>query len=502
MSKSTQSDARTVGRGMLWLTGAKLFFIASATLLTYLLTILFDKSTFGRYGVVLGVLNVANMMVVQGTLQAVSKHVSEAPGRSKSVRRAALMLQSGFAGIILLIGVLGAPVWAYFLGDSTLTPALRIGFFTTIAYAFYSVFIGEFNGRKLFHLQASMDMSFATIKLILIISAAALGFGVVGAMAGFASTATIMTVVAAILLFRLKDDSPQHTDDEALLYKEITPLSLLKFEMFIIASAGVLNLLLQQDLLLIKGLLSRSVSTGFADRSAGAYNTALLISRLTYQATISITFVIFPLLSRSTFEQDKQKSGIYINTTMKYSLMIVAAIAGAIAALSPEIYSILLPKYTEAAPVASLLAAAYGLFSLMLILSTTLTAAGRPEQSLLVMIVSLVVAVLANWFFIPAYSIWGAAIGTTLGMGTGFLVAAFLVFRLFDTLMKVSDVLKVIVPLGIAVPLFMMWSTSSVIMALAKVMIVGISIPLVLVFSGAFSKNELADVRAALKRGG
>jgi len=490
-------EAKVVGRGMLFITGAKFYFIGTATLLTYTLTLLFDKETFGRYSVVLGVLNVANMMVVQGTLQTVSKHISETEGIAGAVRQAAYRLQGAMVLIVVLAGILGAPLWSWLLGDTSLTSALQVGFITTAAYAFYAMFIGEFNGRKRFGIQASMDVSFATIKLTLMVGLAALGFGVIGAIAGFSTTAVIMTIVAFIVLKRMR--AQRNAIEEKDFASAVSPMALLKFEGLIIASAAVLNLLLQQDLFLIKALLSRTADLSFADKSAGVYNTALLISRLTYQATIAITFVILPLVSRSTFDKDREKTGLYVRTTMKYSLIIVSFIAGCIVAMAPHVYAVLFPSYVEGAGPAALLAIAYGLFSLLLILTTMITASGRPAMSLLALGIALVVAAGVNYFLIPKYHLWGAAVGTVLGMTTGFVVSAVMVKRFFEAFMSIFEGLRTLIPVVIVVAALTMWPVSGLLMVIVKGVVTVVALALALVISGAVRKQELMDVRRAIK---
>ena len=496
-SERNGGNARVVGRGMLFITGAKFYFIGTATLLTYALTLLFDKETFGRYSVVLGVLNIANMVVVQGTLQTVSKHISEAEGIAGAVRRAAYRLQGMVALIVIIAGILGAPLWAAILGDASLSTALRIGFLTTAAYAFYAMYIGEFNGRKRFGLQASMDVSFATIKLVLMVGLAALGFGVIGAIAGFSATAITMMVVAFLVLRRIGAEN--NAIEEKDFAAAVSPVALLKFEALIIASAAVLNLLLQQDLLLMKALLSRTADLSFADKSAGVYSTALLLSRLTYQATIAVTFVILPLLSRSTFEQDREKTSLYVRTTMKYSLIIVSFISGCIIALAPQVYEVLLPAYTEGAGPAAVLAIAYGLFSLLLILTTMITASGRPGMSLLALGAALIAAAGANVILIPRYDLWGAAVGTLFGMTTGFVFSGLLVRRFFQSFMSLFEALRTTIPVALVVGGLVLWPVSGLMMIIVKALVTVLALAGALVVSGAVRKQELLDVRRALK---
>src|SRR5690606_16684567 len=64
-----------------------------------------------------------------------------------------------------------------------------------------------------------------------------------------------------------------------------------------------------------------------ADGQVGYYRAVQTLARLSYQAIIAATFVVFPLVSRSTFENDRAATARYIHTTTRYSLIFASAIA-------------------------------------------------------------------------------------------------------------------------------------------------------------------------------
>ena len=72
-----------------------------------------------------------------------------------------------------------------------------------------------------------------------------------------------------------------------------------------------------------------------ADVQGGYYRAVQNLARLAYQAIIAVTFVIFPLVSRTTFHADRDATARYIRTTMRYSLIFATAIAVVFAA-NPE----------------------------------------------------------------------------------------------------------------------------------------------------------------------
>ena len=85
--------------------------------------------------------------------------------------------------------------------------------------------------------------------------------------------------------------------------------------------------------------MGRRASSGYhpepsvlADVQNGYYAAVQNLARLSYQAIIAATFVVFPMVSRSTFTDDKETTQRYIAVTTRYSLMFAMAIAVVMAA--------------------------------------------------------------------------------------------------------------------------------------------------------------------------
>src|SRR6185503_18664453 len=72
-----------------------------------------------------------------------------------------------------------------------------------------------------------------------------------------------------------------------------------------------------------------------ADVENAYYAAVQNLARLSYQAIIAVTFVVFPLVSRSTFTDDRATTRRYIEVTTRYSLIFAMVIAVVMAA-NPE----------------------------------------------------------------------------------------------------------------------------------------------------------------------
>src|SRR5213078_4377280 len=69
-----------------------------------------------------------------------------------------------------------------------------------------------------------------------------------------------------------------------------------------------------------------------ADVQNAYYAAVQNLARLSYQAIIAATFVVFPLVSRSTFTDDRETTRRYLQVTSRYSLMFAGMIAVVMAA--------------------------------------------------------------------------------------------------------------------------------------------------------------------------
>ena len=175
--------------------------MATGAVLMFVLPRLISQADVGVYKVVIGLVSVVNAVVVTGTVQTVSKFVSQTPEHADAIKRKALILQCFLGcGAALAFAVL-APVIATALDDRSLVPYLRLAALITASYTFYAVFVGVLNGRKDFLRQAALDAFYSTAKVVLIVVvAAAAGYSLFGAIAGFASAAFAVLVAAALVV--------------------------------------------------------------------------------------------------------------------------------------------------------------------------------------------------------------------------------------------------------------------------------------------------------------
>src|SRR5690554_6372711 len=90
----SDDTARSTGRGFLVITGAKLWFMLTGAVIQLGLPIFLGSSEqFGVFKIVTEAISLINMVMITGTLQAVSKMVSEQPQAARRVVHQAMKLQ-------------------------------------------------------------------------------------------------------------------------------------------------------------------------------------------------------------------------------------------------------------------------------------------------------------------------------------------------------------------------------------------------------------------------
>jgi O-antigen/teichoic acid export membrane protein len=474
----TSDVAAAAGRGAVYITLAKLWFIVSGYGIAVTLTYLLSAEEYGLYRVVINAVSIVNAVIVTGTYQTVSKYVSQEPEKADSVKAKALALQVRVGGAIAAGFFLLAPVVAYFLNDSRLTNYLRLASLITLAYAFYSVYTGYFNGQKRFLLQAGVDASYSTLKAGLIVLLVWLGLGVSGGVGGFALAAACVLALAATL------------GRGGARRGEVKSAELFRFQSYLLVFTFVLTLLQKIDLMLVKALSSPDAAA--ASANAGYYGAAIDLANISYQIIISVTFVIFPLVSRSTFEDDRSRTQSYVSGTLRYSLMIMALTATLFSANAGEVLRVVYPQAYQAGSHAFGIVA-YGMlfFGLLYVLTTIISASGRPAVSLLIGVVTLGISAAACAVLIPAYGLAGAAVGTTAAMLAGAAAASAYVRIKFGRLLPFWSFARIAACAGAIYAMSRAFAPGSRIMILVQLAGLSISYLALLFLTGEIKRKDL-----------
>jgi stage V sporulation protein B len=495
VSGSRASDgAVQAGRGALFIGAAKVFFMISATLQRMLLAHLVPVAEYGVFGVVNVLVSFVNNATVQGTTQAVSKFTAEDDARADSVKRAGLRLQLLVGMALTLAFFLAAPLISMGYRDPGFVRWFRLVAPIPFLYSLYSVFIGSANGLRQFHKQAGFDIAFSTIKTVLLLGGAAV-LGLAGALGGFVAAALVILVAAAVVI---KLPGPGTAS---------FPIRrLAAFMVGIVLYTLLINLALNGDILLLRRFAALAATPEVANTIAGYYEGVRNVSLLPYQALLIITFVIFPLVSRSTFEQDRETTRAYVTQTLRYAIILAAAMAAVLCARPLGLLQLVYkPEFGAGASALPILVSGIVALSLLGVSGAIINASGH--QRVAVGLVAVTVGVGAGMAFLivpgraPGVPMLNAmAAATATGMATGFLGALIYLRRRFAAGPPLSSVFRVLVATAAALVVGRLMPGGGRLVTLAVLAVAGVVFLLVLILLREFGPQDRAKFLRILGR--
>jgi O-antigen/teichoic acid export membrane protein len=481
------------GRGALFIGAAKVFFMLSGFIQQVGLARLVTASALGAFGAVNSAISMVNNTVVQATIQSVSKFAAEDDQRAPAVTRAALRIQLVFGLVLGLAFFLGAPAIASFVKAASYVPYFRIAAAIPCLYAIYAVFIGSVNGRRRFRTQAGFDMTFSTAKTVLLLGGAAF-FGVGGAFAGFALAALFIVVVAIRVVGAPRPAGPPFPVKTLLAY---------------MLAIGGYNLFLNVELLYDQPLLHRfagQIDPLRAGEIAGHYQALRTLALLPYQALLVVTFVIFPLVSRSTFAADRAATRAYVTQTLRYALILATGMGVALGARPEALIRILFPPaYADGAAALPILVVGECCLALLAVSCAILNAAGRALPALLLMAMTVATGIASAFALVPRAAIGpamltAAAVAATIGMALGFVASVVYVRVRLGGSAPPRSIARIAIAAGVSILIGRLLPGGGKILGLAITALVAGAYLAVLVGLGEFGPEDRSKFRKILRR--
>lgn len=439
-----EATARESTRGVAVIAVAKAWFLLTGFAQPIVLTRLLLGEGYGLYGVVLNVISILNNVVVAGSIQAMSRAVTD--GGVTALRKGLLIhaaLGLSLAGALLGgADLLGAGV----LHDARLPSLLRIGAIIVADYSVYAALVGALNGRRRFRAQAGLDITFATLRTSLVLGLASTSYRVTGAIAGFAVASFIILLVALAL----------HREELRAPVKAGVPMgafarSYARFFAPVLVYQFALNLVLQADLLVMKAVLSRreGVDEAAVNTLAGVYKAVQNFAFLPYQLLLAVTFVVFPVVSKSTLEGDREATASFVRGAMRFSTLGLGAMLAVLGAMPRGVLRLAYrPPFDQGAEVLRWLSLAQGAFALSVIGTTIVLAAGRTAAATALMSTMLAAVFAGNLVGLvtsPAdlTALTHTALGTLFGCALGLVLVGAYVRRTFGAFLSISTAARV-----------------------------------------------------------
>ncbi|MCX5741818.1 MAG: oligosaccharide flippase family protein, partial [Proteobacteria bacterium] len=253
-----------------------------------------------------------------------------------------------------------------------------------------------------------------------------------------------------------------------------------------------------------------AVPSELADVQNAYYGAVQNLGRLSYQAIIAATFVVFPLISRSTFTDDKETTRRYVEITTRYSLMFALAIAVVMAANPVDILGLVYaPDYAQlGGPALAALALGNVAFSIFAIAGTILNGAGHTRDAIISAAITLVIAIVGDYLAISMtagtdHVLVAAASVTGGAMVIGAVISGVFLKRRLGSVLPLASLARIALAAGVAIAVGRVLPFHGKLMTLVEAVIVGVTFLAVLVATRELGKRELDAIKAVrAKRGG
>jgi stage V sporulation protein B len=248
-------------------------------------------------------------------------------------------------------------------------------------------------------------------------------------------------------------------------------------------------------------------SSELADVQVGYYAAVQNLGRLSYQAIIAATFVVFPLVSRSTFTDDKDTTRRYIEVTVRYSLIFAAAIAVAMVANPVNVLGIVYAQdYAVAGGLAlALLALGNIAFSVFAIAGTILNGAGFTRPATITAGITLLIAAVGNFIAIPLAMDSGRVLEVAAGVtGGSMLIGAILtgivLKRRLGAFLPVLSVARIVLAIAVGLAVGRVLPFHGKLMSLVEAAIVAVVFLVVLVVTRELGTRDLEAIKAVRRK--
>jgi stage V sporulation protein B len=276
-----------------------------------------------------------------------------------------------------------------------------------------------------------------------------------------------------------------------------------------------LNIVLQIDTSLLKRTVAEiSIAAGsspeaaaeLASRYVGFYRAAQTFAFVPYQLILSVAFVIFPMVSEATSLGREDHARSYIRGALRFSLLVLLAIAAPIAGASESVLRLVYPSsYLAGGSALAMLSFGMVCFALFVIGATIIRGAGRPGVAATIASAAVVVVLIANIAFVKMagvgeHTLLAAASGTTLGTVAALLAIGVAVYARFGTFIAASTAVRAIIGAACGAGVARFLVGESKLTALIALVAGGLTYVAVLIATRELGRPELQAIQRVVRR--
>lgn len=409
------SLAERVSRGVKASLGANLINVLANGVLTVVLArYLLTPDEYGQLFFALSVLGVLKIFGTIGLPSSIARYVTEYaeqdPEQVPHVLTASLTVLIVLSSVVGIAVSLGSPWIAALLGQPNLEALLAFGVGYIVLLAMRVYLAKVFQGFNRVEYSAIVNTISSVGRMIFAIGFVLLGFGVVGAFAGYIAGFLVSVVIGFGLLYY----NFYRTFDRAAQREEGLLRRILEYSIPLTATRGAGVLDKQVDTILV-GVLLNPTAVAF-------YTIAKQVSEVCITPARALGFTISPAYGeQKASDRNEEAARLYEQSLEHVLLLFVPAVIGLILVAEPMIQYVFGQEYLGAVIVMQVISIYVLVSAVNLITSDGLDFLGRARDRAIVKSATAISNFFLNLLLIPIYGVAGAAIATvvTYSMYTG-----------------------------------------------------------------------------------
>ncbi len=415
-----------MARGMFWGFLAQIILYGFGFIVSVLLARWLGPESYGLIPLTMTVIAVFSIFADFGVGASTSKHISEYRARDiglvKSIVKDGFILKLFLGFVVSVICFYSAELIAEFMHMPRLQPLLQISSIMLFFMSFLSFLNGVFQGFQRLEFTTLTSFSQNIIKLVASLGLVYLGYGVIGAIVGYAIAFLVTALLALVIVFfRFYNKFPISSSNKSMrkdILKYSVPLAISSISFFIY---------MQSDILML-GYFATPSEVGF-------YSIAQKIIDMMLLPCTALLTVITPMIAYlygKNDERSRNASGKLFNYSIKYSLLLIfPMVFGLVALAKPAILLIFGEEYVKTALLLTSLSIYLIPRAVGVVGSSYLIGAGKASIVAKITTITAVSNVILNLFLIPKYQALGAVVSTLITHSAHIGISVFMAKRTY-----------------------------------------------------------------------
>ncbi|MFC6717434.1 flippase [Natrialbaceae archaeon GCM10025810] len=452
--------------------GGRIVAVVSSGLLMVLLARMLEPEEYGLLFLSISVFSAVGVLSKLGIAKSGARYAAEYkerdPGQLPHIFRAVLSYNLVTVAVVVVAMVAGHRFIATLLDEPDLAPFLLLGG-AYLAFEALSAFVRlTLQGLEEIRVSATLYALDRGLRLAFAVGLVAVGFGGVGALAGYILSFALVTTIGLGWIYRRYYRSTDAADEiEDGLRRRIGEYAVP------LTATNTANVLDKEIDTVLIGFFLSPVAVSY-------YVVSKQVIDFVETPAAALGFTLSPTFGARKSDGDVAEAARLYETALVHSLLLYVPIAAGVALVAEPALELLFgSEYLGAVPVLQVLSLYAALRSVTKLTSNGLDFLGRARERAIVKGATALANVGLNVLLIPAIGVVGAAVATVITYSLYTLANVFIIHREFDLrvgflLRRVAAIVGVTV--AMAIPVYLTVDFAESVLSLALVIALGVAV--------------------------